>query len=234
MKAYSVDALYMALTIVLVGLNLVRVPFVSFLFLCGVAIVLYGFTKSPVVVLITLATPFVLQIFNSSMGITSSKVGPRVPLSSAPVSAPGRVPVNEPVPAGTEGFQVRDPVSIHKRIESVKQAAPKKKEPTGVLESAQILDNTPLLVEGMEGEPGVATPASVQSRNMIHPPSEESIPSSGQSRDNAPRGNPYLHNGPDATGVSVALAPTGTKLPPIDMNAGNMASTQSGAMGTMA
>ena len=157
-----------------------------------------------------------------------------MPLTSAPVSAPGRVPVDEPVPAGTEGFQVRDPVSIHKRLESVKQGAPKKKEPTGVLESADILDNTPLLLEGMEGEPGVATPASVQSRNMIHPPSEESIPSPGQSQDKPPRGNPYLHNGPDATGVSVALAPTGTKLPPIDTHVGEMASTQTGSMATTA
>jgi len=229
MKAVSMNAVYTAAITILVVINFMKIPFPSFLFLCGVAIVLYGFTRSCPVILLTLLTPFVLQIFNSSMGNTSSK--------KVATGSPGVVGAPPAVRgADLEGFQSpkRDPVTIHQRLETVKQAAPKKKEPTGVLESPDILDNTPLLLEGMEGEPGASTPASVQSRNMIYPPSEESVPSSGESRDKPPRGNPFLHNGPDATGVSVALAPTGTKLPPIDTPSGDMAATNGGAMGSSA
>ena len=229
MKGVSVHAAYIGAITLLVVINFMKLPFISFLFLCGVAIVLYGFTNSCPVAILTLLAPFFLQAFNYSMGSKSSK--PTV------IAAPARGgPPNAPVPSDIEGFESpkRDPVSIHQRLETVKHAAPKKHEPTGVLDSPEILDNTPLLLEGMEGEPGVATPASVKSRNLIYPPSEDSIPSSGESRDMPPMPNPYLQNGQDSVGVSVALSPTGTKLPPIDTPAGEMAGTMTGTMGSNA
>jgi hypothetical protein len=196
-----------------------KMPFVSTLFVTGVAIVLYGFTKSLLVVLVTFLIPILLQIFNSSMGVKSSK-----PVATASISVPDRLK-NIKVEV-KEGFKERDPVSIHTRIEGVKQAPPKKKEPTGVLESPEILDNTPLLVEGMEGEPGMSTPASINSRNMIYPPSEESVPSMNGSRDMPPMANPVLQNGQDPMSVGVALSPSATGLPPIDVQPSNMARMQ--------
>ena len=229
MKVSTVHAVYIGLVTVLVAMNWYKLPTVSFLFLCGVAIVLYGFTKSMAVVVVTLLTPFLLKLFNVAMGTTPAPTKVVVTVTPAGAASVVGAPV--------EGFQARDPVSIHQRLEQVKQVAPKKREPTGVLDSPGILDNSPLVMEGMqdmEGEPGVSTPASTKSRNMIYPPSEDSIPSSGQSRTMPPMPNPYLQNGPDSTGVSVALTPNGTKLPPMDTPAGEMAGTETGSMGSSA
>jgi len=221
MKGINPKIVFGGLILVAVGFCFTKLPLTSFLFVAGVAIVLYGFTKSLLVVLVTFLIPILLQIFNSSMGLRSSK--PTIPATSASVSVPVRL--NMDIQA-KEGFQARDPVSIHTRIEGVKQAPPKKKEPTGVLQSPEILDNTPLLIEGMDGEPGMSTPASINSRNMIYPPSEESIPSMNGSRDMPPMANPVLQNGQDPMSVGVALSPSATGLPPVDVQPSNMARMQ--------
>jgi hypothetical protein len=218
MKGIHPKMLYGGLILATVVYSIMKMPFVSTLFVTGVAIVLYGFTKSLLVVLVTFLIPILLQIFNSSMGVKSSK--PVAPTVTAPL--PAAIQLNVDIKA-KEGFQARDPVSIHKRIETAKQAPQKKSEPTGVLESPEILDNTPLLIEGMEGEPGASTPASINSRNMIYPPSEESVPSMNGSRDMPPMANPVLQNGQDPMSVGVALSPSATGLPPVDVQPSNMA-----------
>ena len=139
-----------------------------------------------------------------------------------------------PDPVGVEAFQVRDAPSITARLESVRQGDPlqpkvDQKAPilplykqhvepgaiTGVLESASILDNSPLqgiASLGKEGVPGVSIPASAKARVLIYPPSETSVPPLKESMDNPPLNNPYLQNGPDMEGVNGALIDRGTDL----------------------
>ena len=121
----------------------------------------------------------------------------------------------KPEPMGIEGFQARDPVSIQARIESVKVVSPKVQAVTGVLESASILDNTPL--QGMdelanEGVPGASIPASAKARVLIYPPSEEVVPAPKESLNMLPKDNPYLQTGQDRLAEEVAHAQKGTDL----------------------
>jgi hypothetical protein len=132
-----------------------------------------------------------------------------------------------------EGFQARDPVSVHTRIESVDTGVPlanknalpadynilnssaqKLNTVTGVLESASILDNTPLM--GMEqlskeGVPGASIPSSAKARVLIYPPAEESVPAIQREAMN-PKDNPYLQTGQDRLAEEVAQAQRGTDL----------------------
>ena len=120
--------------------------------------------------------------------------------------------------APMEGFQARGPVSVHERIEEVKQPgplAPKVHGVTGVLESASILDNHPL--QGMqelanEGVPGASIPASAKARVLIYPPSEDSIPAPKETAFLEPKNNPYLQTGQDRLAEEVAHAQRGTDL----------------------
>jgi hypothetical protein len=121
-------------------------------------------------------------------------------------------------PMGVEAFQARDPVTVQERLEEVKTAAPlapKVQAITGVLESASILDNTPL--QGMqelanEGVPGASIPASAKARVLIYPPSEDSIPAPSESVALTPKDNPYLQTGQDRLAQEVAMAQKGTEL----------------------
>lgn len=121
-------------------------------------------------------------------------------------------------PMGVEAFQARDPVSIQERLEQVKNTeplAPKVQAITGVLESADILDNTPL--QGMqelanEGVPGASIPASAKARVLIYPPSEDTIPAPQESLFLTPKDNPYLQTGQDRLAEEVAHAQKGTDL----------------------
>ena len=124
----------------------------------------------------------------------------------------------KPEPMGVEGFQARDPVSIQARIESVKMPAPlapKVQGVTGVLESASILDNTPLQAMdelANEGVPGASIPASAKARVLIYPPSEEVVPVPKESLNMLPKDNPYLQTGQDRLAEEVAHAQKGTDL----------------------
>ena len=132
-----------------------------------------------------------------------------------------------------EGFQARDPVNVHTRIESVKTGEPlanknalppdynilnssaqKLNTVTGVLESPSILNNTPLM--GMdslaaEGVPGASIPSSAKARVLIYPPAEETV-SIEPTRAMDPRNNPYLQTGQDRLAEEVAHAERGTEL----------------------
>jgi len=132
-----------------------------------------------------------------------------------------------------EDFQVRDPVSIHTRIESVNTGEPlanknalpadynilnssaqKLNTVTGVLESASILDNAPLIGMdqlGKEGVPGASIPSSAKARVLIYPPAEETVPAVQREAMN-PKDNPYLQTGQDRLAEEVAQAQRGTDL----------------------
>ena len=124
----------------------------------------------------------------------------------------------KPEPMGVEAFQARDPVTVQQRLEEVKIAAPlapKIQNITGVLESASILDNTPL--QGMqelanEGVPGASIPASAKARVLIYPPSEATVPVPSESVASVPMDNPYLQTGQDRLAEEVAMALKGTDL----------------------
>ena len=135
---------------------------------------------------------------------------------------------------GMEGFQARDPINVQTRLETVKTSAPlhpKQELPadynilnssakhvdvvTGVLESPDILDNTPLMeIEqiGKDGLPGVTIPASAKARVLIYPPAEDSVPAPRESIKHDPMSNPYLQTGQDRLAEEVSLAQKGTEL----------------------
>lgn len=114
-----------------------------------------------------------------------------------------------------EGFQVKDPVSIHQRIIGAKKDGPLKpkvSQVTGVLESPHILDS--LQISQIDSDEGASTrtlPASLTGNVSIRTPSEGSI-AREVSPDHALRGNPFLHNGEDDTAVSTALSRKGSEL----------------------
>jgi hypothetical protein len=114
-----------------------------------------------------------------------------------------------------EGFQVKDAPSIHTRLESVKvPPAPKIENITGVLESPNILDNTPL--QGtLEGGPGASIPASAKDRVLIYPVAENFVPAN-TINDNAPM-DPLLMNGRDEEAEEASLVNKGTDLNSMDL-----------------
>jgi hypothetical protein len=159
----------------------------------GLAIIIFAFTKNETFLLCVLAVTLLIKPLNN---VINSK----------------------PEPMGVEGFQARDPVSVQTRLESVKTTAPlapKVQHITGILESANILDNTPL--QGMdelsnEGVPGASIPASAKARVLIYPPSEDSVPALKESLNMLPKDNPYLQTGQDRLAEEVAHAQRGTDL----------------------
>jgi hypothetical protein len=114
-----------------------------------------------------------------------------------------------------EGFQPKDPISIHQRIAKEKNdVSSKLKVPviTGVLESPEILSSLQISKVGSaeEGGPMETQAASMKAPEIIPTPMELS-PSSSDAK--APlMANPPLQNGPDTTGVATALATKGSTL----------------------
>jgi len=168
----------------------------------GLGTIVYAMSKSMVASLAVLS----LVVFMRDANRLFSKQEPMGMMEGATVGAP------------MEGFQARDPVSIHERIHDVKGTAPlapKVEAVTGVLESASILDNQPL--QGMdeltnEGVPGASIPASAKARVLIYPPSEDSIPAAKETMYLEPKDNPYLQTGQDRLAEEVAHAQRGTDL----------------------
>lgn len=130
-----------------------------------------------------------------------------------------------------EGFQPRDPVSIHQRVTTEKAPGPlqpKVNEVTGVLESAKILDSLQIanLDKAESGGSSSTLPASLSGIPPIRTPREEEIVKNTFS-DLAPRGNPFLQNGADDGSVNTALSSRGADLKPT-VGAGDVPSTTVG------
>lgn len=185
-------------------------------------------------VLLTFGMGMLLWVLTNSLWVVLGifLVGALMPSSQGnfkPVVAPAYS-----VPAPVESFQVKDPASVHSRIEDVKQGAPlqpKVAHVTGVLESPSILDNVPLkpmqeLTE--DAAPGASIPASAKARVAIYTPNEGFVPAPTESRERPPKENPYLQNGPDMEGVAASLTEKGTDMPTADSPA-MVASTEVGA-----
>jgi len=192
-----------------------------------IPLVLYTLYVTPLgVALMTIGFAAIL------FALTKSKLVFLAVLLLAPFVAPLMRRTVEPV--GMEGFQARDPINVQTRLEAVKTSAPlhpKQELPadynilnssankvdvvTGVLESPDILDNTPLMeIEqiGKDGLPGVTIPASAKARVLIYPPAEDSVPAPRESIKHDPMSNPYLQTGQDRLAEEVSLAQKGTEL----------------------
>jgi hypothetical protein len=192
----TIDKLMPIAIVLAVAYSLYTVPLNTALMGIGAGAILYAVTKSKYIFLGVLLIMIVLKDFTRV-----------VTASTAPVAAPVAAPI--------EGFQARDPVNVHTRIENVKgkaPLAPKVEQITGVLESPDILDNTPL--QGMPGDglPGSSIPASARARVLIYPPSEETMPAPKESVRLDPKTNPYLQTGQDRLAEEVSMAQKGTDL----------------------
>lgn len=130
-----------------------------------------------------------------------------------------------------EGFQAKDPVTVHQRIVDEKAAGPlnpKVEDVTGVLESAKILDSLQIsnLNKAESGGSSSTLPASLNGLPPIRTPREEEI-IKNTFNDLGPRGNPFLQNGTDDTSVNTALSSRGADLK-IEQGAGDVPSTTVG------
>jgi hypothetical protein len=115
-----------------------------------------------------------------------------------------------------EGFQPKDPITIHQRIEKEKKEGPLQQNVdtiTGVLESSKILDALQIKeVRPVEQGGSMNTrPSSLMAPEIIPTPAELTPPSE-RNRNKAPMANPVLQNGHDVDGVVTALVPKGTAL----------------------
>lgn len=111
-----------------------------------------------------------------------------------------------------EGFQPKDPITIHQRIVKNKEHTKAVPTITGVLESPNILDSLQIS-EVQPAEHGAASktlPANVKAPEIIPTPPELTPPSTSMKA--APLSNPVLQNGPDDEGVLTALVSKGTAL----------------------
>jgi len=130
-----------------------------------------------------------------------------------------------------EGFQPKDPVSVHQRIADNKKAGPlqpKMDDITGVLESPKILDSLQIanLNKAESGGPSRTQPASLSGIPPIRTPREDEIVRN-TFEGLAPRGNPFLQNGADDGSVNTALSSRGADLK-MHESAGDLAGTTVG------
>jgi hypothetical protein len=167
-----------------------------------ISVAAYAFTKSYFSVLGVLIVMIVLNLLKGVLlpTIESNKYGA--------ISGPTGGSI-----VGVEGFQPKDPVSIHQRLAADKKGAPlepKIKMVQGVLEAPSILNSLQISqIEAFEnGASGKTLPATVGINEKIRTPAENFIPQVPSPDLGAPRGNPFLQNGGDNDGVTRALEKT--------------------------
>jgi hypothetical protein len=166
-----------------------------------VGVAAYAFTKSYFGVLGVLIVMVLLNLLKGTLlpTIESSKYGA--------IGGPqGGV-------VGVEGFQPKDPVSIHQRLAADKKGGPlqpKVDKVKGVLEAPSILSSLQISqIDSFEnGVPAETLPATVGVNEQIRTPAEGFVPHVPSPDLGAPRGNPYLQNGEDKEGVKKALDKT--------------------------
>ena len=160
----------------------------------AIAVVAYMVTKSIHVAVGVLIGSFVLFQFNNVM-------------APAPIR-------QEPV-GYSEGFQAKDPISIHQRIKAAHVAPATQPMITGVLESPEILDNLQIAKLDEAGAARRVQPAGAKGAAEPIPTPKDSadeLPASGSYERRVPIANPPLQNGPDNQGILTALIAKGTAL----------------------
>lgn len=163
-------------------------PLATTLATAGISVLLFAVTKSEMIVLAFMIASLFIREIN------------RLFLPREPV--------------GIEAFQSRDAVNVHTRIEAIANKPPPPVQSiTGVLESADILDNTPLMaMDGSDGVPGASIPASSKGRGQIHTMPEGFQGAPLTSVDTNPIANPVLQDGEDEEAVSTAMLDQGTDI----------------------
>jgi hypothetical protein len=167
------------------------------------ALVAYIVSKSVVTVTVIFVAAILLRLFTQpystkAVALADSEVKPSIYTQQQ-----------------REGFQPKDPISIHQRISKEKTPAPLNPNTgvvTGVLESPEILSSLQIsAVSPVEqGAAGSVRPASLNAPEIIPTPPE--LTPSVSSAQTVPISNPVLQNGPDKQGVLTALATKGTSL----------------------
>jgi hypothetical protein len=167
------------------------------------ALLAYIVSKSVATVTVIFVTAILLRLFTQ-------------PYSTTPLALPGsEVKPSIYTEQQKEGFQPKDPISIHQRITKEKGSGPLKPATnviTGVLESPEILSSLQIsAVSPVEqGAAGSVRPASLKAPEIIPTPPE--LTPSVSSAQTVPISNPVLQNGPDKQGVLTALVTKGTAL----------------------
>jgi hypothetical protein len=174
--------------ILLVALYIfVTQPFATTMATAGISILLFALTKSEMIVLAFMIASLFIRHMN------------RLFIPNSPV--------------GVEAFQSRDAVNVHARIQSVANQPVPVQNITGVLESPDILDNTPLMaMDGSHGVPGASIPASSKARVLINPVAEGFQNTPNMSVDANPTANPVLQYGEDEEAVNTAMLDNGTDI----------------------
>lgn len=150
------------------------------------------------------------------------------PKAAKPYAEDFQASAIKPAEPAKEGFQAKDPISIHQRITKQRVSLPAVDSVTGVLESPDILDNFKVgaVSAAEEGFTNSVQPASlVANVAPMATPAESSMPR-GNSPDAAPMSNPALITGADPVGVETAMANKGTALNTAP--AANMSATTTG------
>ncbi len=114
----------------------------------------------------------------------------------------------------TEGFQAKDPITVHQRIEKTKQVTKKPDTITGVLESPNILGNLHIseLRPNEEGFTNSTQPAlNTMNSATIPTPAESSMPQP-VSTESSVKMNPALITGEDPAAVETAMTNKGSNL----------------------
>jgi hypothetical protein len=166
-----------------------------FLVTSAIAVVAYMISHSVDVVVGIFIGSFVLYQFNTIMKPAASV---------------------EPI-GYSEGFQAKDPISIHQRIEEAQVPVVKPSMITGVLESPEILDNLQVASVGSEEVGSARRVQPAGAKGMPEPiptprDSADQLPVSGSYETQVPKANPPLQNGPDNQGILTALIAKGTAL----------------------
>jgi hypothetical protein len=124
-----------------------------------------------------------------------------------------------------EGFQAKDPITIHQRIVK-EQVKPKKVDAiTGILESANILETQPLgsLHPSEEGFTNSTQPAPNAMLPPIPTPAESSMPQPTTTDAGGVKMNPALITGADPAAVDAAMTTKGSNLAaPVAANMGSV------------
>jgi len=167
-----------------------------------VSLVAYVATKSVSTVAVLFIGAALLRLF-----IVPRAINPALPGSEVKVSMYSA--------QQKEGFQPKDPISIHQRLEKNKGKAPlnpKASTITGVLESPEILDSLQIspVLPAEQGGAMHALPANLKATEIIPTPPE--LTPTSTSVEAAPLSNPVLQNGPDHESMFTALVAKGTAL----------------------
>ena len=206
------------LSTIIAGYAVITFPPGYLLLTAIMSIVAYVFTESYFSVLGVLLVMSVLHVLKTVL--TTTIESNRYGAIAGPIGGSVKA---------AEGFQPRDPVSIHKRIEGGKKGEPlqpKVDNIQGVLEAPSILSS--LQISNVDaGERGVSRqtlPAMVGPMEPIRTPAEGFVPNVPSPDNGQPRGNPYLQGGADDEAVGDALNPRAT----LSGVSGNVAGASSG------